>query len=91
MAKSDHWKAIYHSNTNDGLQLIYLGNEQELGDLHISIEGANEALDMLDMRVTRDGKVSIPKKDITKIFNESASETIIQISWQSNEEILDIQ
>ncbi|EON72704.1 hypothetical protein [Lysinibacillus sphaericus] len=91
VAKSEHWKAIYHSNTNNGLQLIYLGDELELGDLHINIEGAQDSLDMLDIRVNSDGKVSIPKKDMAKIFNESTSETIIQISWQSNKEILDVQ
>ncbi|MET4563053.1 membrane lipoprotein lipid attachment site-containing protein [Lysinibacillus parviboronicapiens] len=91
VAKSEHWKAIYHSNTNEGLQLIYLGDGQGLGDLHINIEAANEALDLSDTRVNRDGKVIIPKKDTAKLFNDSASETMIQISWQSYEEILDIQ
>ena len=39
IAKSEHWKAIYHSNGEVGLRLFYLGDDDDLGPLEITIEG----------------------------------------------------
>ncbi|KOS68405.1 hypothetical protein AEA09_07440 [Lysinibacillus contaminans] len=90
VAKSSHWKAVYHSNTGDGLMLIYLDDGQEVGDIQIKIEGKKEALSISDARVNEEGKIIIQKKDVKKIFNEDTTPTI-QIQWQGQEETLVVQ
>ena len=90
IAKSEHWKAVYHSNTGDGLMLMYLGDGQAAGDLHIKIEGKKEALNISDERVNEQGKVIIQKKHVKNIFNEDTTPTI-QIQWQKQEETLAVQ
>lgn len=90
IAKSKHWKAVYHSNTGDGLMLIYLGDGQEAGDLQIKIEGKKEGLAVSDARVNEEGKVIIQKKDVKKIFNEDVTPSI-QIEWKGQEETLVVQ
>jgi len=51
ISKSEHWKAVYHSNTEEGLRIFYLGEEKDLGDLQITIEGSKESITFNDVRV----------------------------------------
>ncbi|MFJ7736629.1 lipoprotein [Lysinibacillus sp. NPDC097287] len=90
VAKSEHWKAVYHSNTDDGLQLIYLDDIEEAGDIQINIEGKEDSLDISHARVNKKGKIIIKKKDVEKIFNQDPL-PIIHIKRQEQDETLVVQ
>ena len=90
VAKSEHWKAVYHSNTEDGLQLIYLDDLEEAGDIQINIEGKKDSLDISHVRVNDEGKVIIKKQDVEKIFNQGPTPSIT-IKQQEQEETLLVQ
>lgn len=90
VAKSEHWKAVYHSNTEEGLQLIYLDDIEESGDVQINIEGKKDSLDISHARVNEEGKVIIKKQNVEKIFNQDST-PIITIKGQEQEETLVVQ
>ncbi|MGE7674413.1 hypothetical protein ACQKMV_12630 [Lysinibacillus sp. NPDC094403] len=90
IAKSDHWKAVYHSNTEEGLKLFYLGEEQDLGDLQITIGGSKESITFNDVRVNTDKQFILKKRESAKIFKKDAA-PIIHIKWQSHNETLEVR
>ncbi|WP_375200654.1 hypothetical protein [Bacillus sp. RS11] len=90
IAKSEHWKAVYDSNAEDGLRIFYLGENKDLGDLQISIEGAKNSLGLSDVRVNTEGQLTLTKKESEQIFKEDTS-PIIHIQWQSYDETLEVQ
>jgi len=90
IAKSEHWKAVYHSNTEEGLQLFYLGEEKDLGDLQITIEGSNESKTFDDVRVNMNKRFVLKKKESAKIFKKDAA-LIIHIKWHSDNETLEVR
>jgi len=90
IAKSEHWKAVYNSNTEDGLNICYLGENKNLGDLQISIEGAKNSLGMSDVRVNTEGQLTLTKKESEHIFKGDSTPSI-HIQWQSYDEILEVQ
>ncbi|MEB2301499.1 hypothetical protein LAV72_17985 [Lysinibacillus xylanilyticus] len=90
IAKSEHWKAVYHSNTEDGLRIFYLGEEKDLGDLQITITGSKETITIHDTRVNTDKQFILSKKESTKIFKKDAV-PIIHIQWQSQNENLEVR
>lgn len=90
IAKSEHWKAVYHSNTDDGLRIFYLGDEQDLGDLQITIEGSKELNAFDDVRVNTDKQFVLKKKESAKIFKKDAAPNI-RIQWQSHNENLEVR
>ncbi len=81
IAKSEHWKAVYHSNTEEGLR-FYLGEEKDLGDLQITIEGSKESTTINDARINTDKQWILTKKESAKMFKKEAA-PIIRIQWQS--------
>jgi len=90
IAKSEHWKAVYHSNTEEGLRLFYLGDEKSLGDLQITIEGSKESITFDDVRVNTDKQFILTKKESAKIYKKDAT-PIIHIQWQTYKETLEIK
>ncbi|QQP14700.1 hypothetical protein FJQ98_12245 [Lysinibacillus agricola] len=90
IAKSEHWKAVYHSNTEEGLRLFYLGECKDLGDLQITIEGSKESLTIDDARVNIDKQFALKKKESAKNFKKDAA-PIIHIQWQSDNETLEVR
>ncbi|MGE7999741.1 hypothetical protein ACQKOF_13890 [Lysinibacillus sp. NPDC093190] len=90
IAKSEHWKAVYHSNTEEGLQLFYLGEEEDLGDLQITIEGSKESRSYIDFRLNTDKQFILKKKESAKIFKKDTAPTI-HIKWQSHNETLEVR
>ncbi|MEY9976383.1 hypothetical protein [Lysinibacillus sp. RC79] len=90
IAKSEHWKAVYHSNTEEGLQLFYLGEEKDIGDLQITIEGSKESNSFHDVRVNTDKQFILKKKESAKIFKKDAAPTI-HVKWQSHNETLEVR
>lgn len=88
IAKSEHWKAIYHSNTEEGLRIFYLGEEKDLGDLQITIEGSKESTTINDARINMDKQWILTKKESAKMFKKEAA-PIIRIQWQSYNETLE--
>lgn len=90
IAKSENWKAVYHSNTDEGLQLFYLGEEKDLGDLQITIEGSKESNSFDDVRVNMDNQFILKKKESAKIFKKDAAPTI-HVKWQSHDETLEVR
>lgn len=90
IAKSEHWKAVYHSNTDEGFRLFYLGEEKDLGDLQITIEGSKELNSLHDVRVNTDKQFILKKKESAKIFKKDAAPTI-HIKWQSYNETLEVR
>jgi hypothetical protein len=90
IAKSEHWKAVYHSNSDDGLRIFYLGEEKDLGDLQITIKGAKESITFDDVRVNTDKQFVLKKKESAKIFKKDAT-PVIHIRWQSHNEILEVR
>lgn len=90
IAKSEHWKAVYDSNAEDGLRIFYLGENKDLGDLQISIEGAKNSLGLSDVRVNTEGQLTLTKKESEQIFKEDTA-PIIHIQWQSYDETLEVQ
>ncbi|MEY9972227.1 hypothetical protein ABH966_002601 [Lysinibacillus sp. RC46] len=90
IAKSEHWKAVYHSNMEEGLRLFYLGEEGDLGGLEITIEGSKESRSYIDYQVNTDKQFILKKKESTKIFKKDAA-PIIQIQWQSHNETLEVR
>ncbi|MFC9540048.1 hypothetical protein ACFTQ7_09225 [Lysinibacillus sp. NPDC056959] len=87
IAKSEHWKAVYHS---EGLRIFYLGEEKDLGDLQIMIEGSKESITFNDVRVNTDKQFILTKKESTKIFKKDAA-PIIHIQWHSDNETLEVR
>jgi len=81
IAKSEHWKAIYHSNGDEGLRLFYLGDHDDLGPLEITIEGTKES---------QDGYYSFTKKESEKMFKREAK-PMIHVQWQSESETLEVK
>jgi len=90
IAKSEHWKAVYHSNTDEGFRLFYLGEEKDLGDLQITIEGSKESKSFDDVRVNTDKQFNLKKKESAKIFKKDATPTI-HVKWQSHNETLEVR
>lgn len=90
IAKSEHWKAIYHSNGDEGLRLFYLGDHNDLGPLQITIEGAKESQTLDDAQLTKEGYYSFTRKESEKIFKRDAKPKI-QMKWQSENEALDVK
>lgn len=90
IAKSENWKAVYHSNTEEGLQLYYLGEEKDLGDLQITIEGSKEKITFDDARVNMDKQFVLKKRESAKIFKKDAV-PIIHIKWHSDKETLEVR
>ncbi|MEB2282630.1 hypothetical protein LAV73_22135 [Lysinibacillus xylanilyticus] len=90
IAKSEHWKAVYHSNTDEGLQLFYLGEEGDLGGLEITIEGSIESQNYIDYQVNKDKQLILKKKESAKIFKKDAAPTI-HIKWLSHNETLEVR
>lgn len=90
IAKSEHWKAVYHSNTDVGFQLFYLGEEKDLGDLQITIEGSKESISFDDVRVNMNKQFILKKKESVKIFKKDAAPTI-RVKWQSHNETLEVR
>jgi len=90
IAKSDHWKAVYNSKTEDGLKIFYLGENKDVGDLQISIEGAKNSLGMSDVHVNTEGQLTLTKKGSEQIFKGNTTPSI-HIQWQSYDEILEVQ
>lgn len=90
IAKSEHWKAVYHSNTEEGLRIFYLGEEKDLGDLQITIEGSKQSITFDDVRVNTNKQFILTKKESTKIFKKDAA-PMIHIQWQSYKETLEIR
>lgn len=68
IAKSEHWKAVYDSNAEDGLRIFYLGENKDLGDLQISIEGAKNSLGLSDVRVNTEGQLTLTKKKVSRFL-----------------------
>ena len=66
IAKSEHWKAIYHSNGDEGLRLFYLGDHNDLGPLQITIEGAKESQTLDDAQLTKEGIIHSQEKKARK-------------------------
>ncbi|KOP69745.1 hypothetical protein AMS59_22805 [Lysinibacillus sp. FJAT-14745] len=90
IAKSEHWKAVYHSNAEEGLRLFYLGEEQDLGDLQITIEGSEISKIFNDARVNTEKEFSLKKKESARIFKKDAAPTI-HVKWQSHNETLEVR
>ncbi|MFJ7369455.1 membrane lipoprotein lipid attachment site-containing protein [Lysinibacillus sp. NPDC098008] len=90
IAKSKHWKAVYHSNTEEGLHLFYLGDHHNLGPLVITVEGTKEAINVADVQVNQEGYYAFTKKESAKLFKHDAKPTI-EIEWQSNRETLEVK
>lgn len=88
IAKSEHWKAVYHSNTEEGLRIFYLGEEKDLDDLQITIEGSKESITFNDVRVNTDKQFILKKKESAKIFIKDTA-PIIHIQWHSDNETLE--
>lgn len=90
IAKSDHWKAIYHSNSDQGLRLYYLEDKADLGPLQITIEGEKESQDIVDVQLNKEGYYSFTKKESESFFKQNAT-PIIHMQWQSESETLEIK
>ncbi|WP_155590987.1 hypothetical protein [Lysinibacillus cavernae] len=90
IAKSEHWKAIYHSNAEEGLRLFYLGDNDDLGPLQLTIEGNKESQTLDDIQLNKDGYYSFTKKESERIFKRDAK-PMIHMQWQSEVETLDVK
>ncbi|MEY2355962.1 hypothetical protein [Lysinibacillus capsici] len=90
IAKSEHWKAIYHSNGEVGLRLFYLGDDGDLGPLEITIEGTKESQNLSDVQLNKDGYYSFTKKESEKIFKRE-TKPMIHVEWQSEDETLEVK
>ncbi|WP_036122477.1 hypothetical protein [Lysinibacillus sphaericus] len=90
IAKSEHWKAIYHSNGDEGLRLFYLGDHDDLGPLEITIEGTKESQSLSDVQLNKDGYYSFTKKESEKMFKREAK-PMIHVQWQSESETLEVK
>lgn len=90
IAKSEHWKAIYHSNTEEGLRLYYLGDPHDLGPLQITIEGTKITQSLDDAQLNKEGYYSFTKKESEKMFKRDA-QPIIHLGWQSKSESLEVK
>ncbi|KOY83493.1 hypothetical protein I6G82_07100 [Lysinibacillus macroides] len=90
IAKSEHWKAVYHSNAKEGLRLFYLGDDDDLGPLQITLEGTKESLTLDDAQLNKDGYYSFTKKESEKIFKRDTKPEI-HMHWQSKNETLEVK
>ncbi|MGD2197004.1 hypothetical protein [Lysinibacillus fusiformis] len=90
IAKSEHWKAIYHSNSDQGLRLYYLDEKDDLGPLQITIEGEKESQNIVDVELNKEGYYSFTKKESEKFFKRNAK-PIIHMQWLSENETLEIR
>ena len=90
IAKGEHWKAVYHSNTEEGLRIFYLGEEKDLGDLKITIAGSKKSNTFHDVRVNTDKQFILTKKESAKIFKKDTA-PIIHIQWQFHNETLEVR
>jgi len=90
IAKSEHWKAIYHSNAEQGLRLYYLGDGYDVGPLQITIEGEKKSRSIIDVQLNKEGYYAFTKKESEKFFKRNAK-PIIHMEWQSDSETLDIK
>ncbi|MEK8197976.1 MULTISPECIES: hypothetical protein [Lysinibacillus] len=90
IAKSEHWKAIYHNNTEEGLRLYYLGDSHDLGPLQITIEGTKITQSLDDAHLNKEGYYSFTKKESEKMFKRDAK-PIIHMKWQTKSETLEVK